>query len=77
MIESIKEKVINHLNKQVKVTSKENRNRNKIFYGNVTEIYSHVFIVSNGVETKSYSFSDILAKDIKVEFLWKMLHFTK
>ncbi len=69
MIDKIKEKVLNHLNRKVKVTSKENRNRDEIFYGNITEIYSHVFIVSNGVENKSYSFSDILANDIKIEFL--------
>lgn len=69
MIETIKNEIFNHLNKEVKVVSKENRNRNEIFYGNIIEIYSHVFIVSNGVEKKSYTYSDILAKDIQITFL--------
>ena len=69
MIETIKNDIYNHLNKEVKVVSKENRNRNEIFYGNIVEIYSHVFIVSNGAEKKSYSYCDILAKDIQVTFL--------
>lgn len=69
MIETIKNDIYKHLNKEVKVVSKENRNRNEIFYGNVVEIYSHVFIVSNGIEKKSYSYSDILARDIQITFL--------
>ena len=34
MIESIKNQILNHLNKEVKVVSKENRNKTDIFYGN-------------------------------------------
>ena len=69
MIESIKADIMNHLNKEVKVVSRENRNRNEIFYGKVVEIYSHVFLVSNGTNKKSYSYSDILSRDITVTFL--------
>lgn len=69
MIETIKNDVYSYLNKEVKVVSKENRNRNEIFYGNIVEIYSHVFIVSNGIEKKSYSYSDILANDIQITYL--------
>ena len=46
--------------------SKENRNKTDVFYGYVSEIYSHVFLVSNGSSKKSYSYSDILSKDIQV-----------
>ncbi len=69
MIESIKEDIFKHLNKEVKVVSKENRNRNEIFFGTIIEIYSHVFVVSNGSDRKSYSYSDILARDIQITFL--------
>ncbi len=69
MIDKIKSDIFNHLNKEVKIISKENRNRNEIFFGNIIEIYSHVFIVSNGPEKKSFSYSDILAKDIQITFL--------
>lgn len=58
-----------HLNKEVKVVSRENRNRNEIFYGKVTQIYARIFIVSNGTNNKSYSYSDILSRDIAVTFL--------
>ena len=69
MIKSIKTNIRNHLNQEIKVTSRENRNRNEIFYGYISECYSHVFIVSNGIEKKSYSYSDILSKDILINFL--------
>lgn len=69
MIDKIKKDIYKHLNKEVKIISKENRNRNEIFFGNIVEIYSHVFIVSNGNETKSFSYSDVLARDIQITFL--------
>ena len=48
MIESIKNQILNHLNKEVKVVSKENRNKTDIFYGNITE--SHGFSMQNRAE---------------------------
>jgi len=69
MIETIKNNVFKHLNKEVKVISKENRNRNEVFYGSIIEIYSHIFIVSNGIDKKSYSYSDILSRDVNITFL--------
>ena len=69
MIDTIKNEIKNHLNSEVKVISKENRNRNEVFYGYIIEYYSHVFIVSNGIDRKSYSYNDILSKDILLTFL--------
>jgi len=69
MIEQIKHDIMKHLNKEVKVVSRENRNRNEIFFGKVIEIYAHIFIVSNGSNKKSFSYSDILSRDIAVTFL--------
>jgi len=69
MIETVKNNIFKHLNKEVKVVSKENRNRNEIFYGSVVEIYSHIFIVSNGIDKKSFSYSDVLSRDVNITFL--------
>ena len=69
MIETVKNNIFRHLNKEVKVVSKENRNRNEVFYGSVVEIYSHIFIVSNGIDKKSFSYSDVLSRDVNVTFL--------
>lgn len=69
MIDTIKTEIKKHLNTEVKVISKENRNRNEVFYGYIVEYYSHVFIVSNGIDRKSYSYNDILSKDISLTFL--------
>lgn len=69
MIDTIKTEIKNHLNTEVKVIAKENRNRNEVFYGYIVEYYSHVFIVSNGIDRKSYSYNDILSKDISLTFL--------
>jgi len=69
MIETIKNNIFSHLNKEVKVISKENRNRNEVFYGRVVEIYSHIFIVSNGIDKKSFSYSDVLSREVNITFL--------
>ena len=69
MIESIKNQIMSNIRKEVKVVAKENRNRNEVFYGYITECYSHVFVVSNEIERKSYSYNDILSKDILITFL--------
>lgn len=69
MIENIKSEIKNHLNKEVKIIARENRNRNEVFYGYIVEYYSHVFVVSNGIDRKSYSYNDILSKDILLTFL--------
>lgn len=69
MIESIKKQIRSNLNKEIKVISKENRNRNEVFYGYIVECYSHVFVVSNHIERKSYSYNDILSKDILITYL--------
>lgn len=69
MIDSVKTSIHSHLNQEIKVISKENRNKNDIFYGYITEIYSHVFVVSNGIDKRSYSYADVLSKDILITFL--------
>ena len=69
MIDTIKNEIKNHLNGEVKVIAKENRNRNEIFYGYIVEYYSRVFVVSNGIDRKSYTYNDILSKDISITFL--------
>jgi uncharacterized protein Veg len=69
MISEIKNQIISHARKEVKVISKENRNRNDVFYGYISEIYNHVFIVNNGIEKRSYSYSDVLSRDILITFL--------
>lgn len=69
MIDTIKRSIQEYLNKEIKVVSKETRNKNDIFYGNVSEIYSHVFIVDNGIEKRSYSYADVLSNDIFITFL--------
>ena len=45
MIDNIKHSIKDNLNKEVKIVFKENRNRNEVFYGYITEYYAHVFIV--------------------------------
>jgi len=69
MIETVKADIAKYLNKEVKVVSRENRNRNDIFYGKIVEIYDHIFIVSNGINNKSFSYADILSRDVQITFL--------
>ena len=69
MIDEIKDTIKKHKNKEIKVVLKENRNKNETYYGVITECYSHVFMVKSTRDCRSFSYSDILSRDILVTFL--------
>lgn len=69
MIEDIRNDMKENLGKRVKVVTKCCRNKSDVFVGVISGIYPNIFTVSDGVETKSFSFSEVLIKDISLYYI--------
>ncbi len=69
MIEDIRNDMKENLGKRVKVVTKCCRNKSDVFVGIINGIYPNIFTVSDGVETKSFSFSEVLIKDISLYYI--------
>ena len=69
MIEDIRKEMRQNIGKQVKVVTKACRNKSDVFVGVINGVYPNLFTVSDGNETKSFTFSEILIKDISLYFI--------
>ncbi len=67
-ISAIKDELNNHIGKEV--TIKYNLGRNKVEKYNVIiiELFDYIFLVENNGSIKSFSYSDIITKTIKIDF---------
>ncbi|MBE6144939.1 MAG: hypothetical protein E7169_05130 [Firmicutes bacterium] len=70
-IQKIRKELENHIGKEV--TLKYNLGRNKVekYHVIIKELYNYVFLVelnNNFSEIKSFSYSDIITKTIKIDF---------
>lgn len=68
MIQKIKQELDNH--KGDKITIKYNMGRNKIeeYDAKIKETYNNIFLIENEDFIKSFSYSDVITKIIKIEY---------
>lgn len=69
MIEDIRNDMKKNIGKQVKIVTKCCRNKSDVFVGVINGVYPNIFTISDGNETKSFSFSELLIKDITLYFI--------
>lgn len=68
-IEKIKKDLNNHIGSNLKIKYNLGRNKYEEYDAILKELYKHVFIVKiNDNETKSFSYSDIITKTIKINY---------
>ncbi len=71
-INSIKEELNNHVGDVVTIKYNLGRNRYEKYSARIKEIYNYIFIVElnqkNSNEVKSFSYSDVITKIIKIEY---------
>lgn len=70
-IDSVRKDLENHIGKEV--TIKYNKGRNKVekYHVVIKELYNYVFLVelnNNFNEVKSFSYTDIITKTIKIDY---------
>ena len=70
-IESIREELENHIGKEVVIKCNLGRNKIEKYHVTIKELYNYVFLVemnNNFNEVKSFSYSDIITKTIKIDY---------
>lgn len=69
MVNDIKNKLTKNIGKKVRITVYGMRNRKEVIVGTIKEVYPNIFTVSSRDISKSFSYSDVLIGDIKIEYL--------
>ncbi len=69
MVSDIKKELERNIGKKVRITVYGMRNRREVVVGNIKEVYPNIFTVSSRDISKSFSYSDVLIGDIKIEYL--------
>lgn len=69
MVSDIKKELEKNIGRKVRITVYGMRNRREVVVGNIKEVYPNIFTVSSRDISKSFSYSDVLIGDIKIEYL--------
>lgn len=69
MVSDIKKELERNIGKKVRITVYGMRNRREVVVGIIKEVYPNIFTVSSRDISKSFSYSDVLIGDIKIEYL--------
>lgn len=70
-IEKIKEELSSHIGDIVTINYDLGRNKYESYDGRIKELYKHIFIVeihSQNDFIKSFSYSDVITKTIRIDF---------
>lgn len=71
-VESVKKELNNHLGNVVTIKYNLGRNKYEKYDGLIKELYSHIFLVEmenrNQKLIKSFSYSDVITKTIKIDY---------
>lgn len=68
-IEKIKSNIDSKLGNNVKIIYNGSRNKKEEYNGVIAETYNYIFIVkTNDLETKSFSYRDVLTNTVEVFF---------
>lgn len=69
MIDEIRNDMKKNIGKRVKIITKSCRNKSDVFVGVINGVYPNIFTISDGTDIRSFSFSEILIKDITLYFI--------
>ena len=70
-VEKVKEVLKNHIGDTVTINYALGRNKYESYDVKIKELYQHIFLVelkSNQDTIKSFSYSDVITKTIKIDF---------
>ena len=68
-VEKIKSELEEHLGKNAKIKYNLGRNKIEEYQVKIKKLYNHVFLVeTNNSQIKSFSYSDVIMKTIKIHY---------
>lgn len=70
-VENVKNELKDHLGESVTIKYNLGRNKYEEYDAKIKKLYNHVFIVemnNDALEVKSFSYSDVITKTIKIKY---------
>jgi len=67
-IYEIKRDLGKHLGHEVNIKYNLGRNKYENYKAKIKELYDYVFLVENSLGVKSFSYSDVVTKTIKIDY---------
>lgn len=64
----IKKDLSNHIGNEVKIKYSLGRNKYEDYKATIKELYDYVFVVENEYGTKSFSYSDVMIKTLRIDY---------
>ena len=68
-IEDIKKQIKNSIGREVKITVNGIRNKQNEYLGIISDAYPYIFTISTGCDTKSFSYAEVLSKEVTIKFI--------
>ncbi len=65
----IKDEIRSHLNQAVSITVYGMRNKIENYIGYISAVYPNIFTVMVDGENKSFSYCDVITKEVKIEYI--------
>jgi len=67
-IEKVKEKLLPYIGKEVVIHYNLGRNKFENYHVIIKELYDYTFLVQDHIRVKSFSYSDVITKTIKIDY---------
>lgn len=67
--ENVKNMIESNLGRKVKITVYGMRNKKDDYEGNLYKVYPNIFTIIYNGEEKSFSYRDVITKDINIKYL--------
>ena len=67
--ENVKNMIESNLGKNVKITVYGMRNKKDFYEGKLYKVYPNIFTIIYNGEEKSFSYRDVITKDINIKYL--------
>ena len=64
----IKKNLGNYIGKEVSIKYNLGRNKYESYRVTIKELYDNVFLVENNLGIKSFSYSDVVTKQVKIDY---------
>lgn len=66
---NLKEELKNNINRNVEVKVYGMRGKVNTYYGKIYKIYPNIFSIYDGKNEKSFSYADVITKEVKIKYL--------
>ena len=67
-VSSVKKDLLNHIGKVVSIKYSLGRNKYEEYDAEIKELYDYIFLVDTNLGTKSFSYTDVITKTIRIDY---------